>query len=189
MKKLKIYSEFNKKTLKNNLKLYKNCSISDKRVFNFVEMYINNDLNVTKNNDEITVIDENMISKNELEIATKLLKSKQNILYKQLDEKFLTFRKLANEYEILLSKHDKNLKLSQKDHKKLDLLLLKMTYTLIELKINLNLDLYDISINNINSYCNCIIFDILNKDYESLSIDKHIYNRTLNFKKKHKIQI
>lgn len=184
MNKLEIYSDFDKNLLKNNLKLYKNCSISDKRVFNFIKKYINGNMDVTKLNDETTVIDENMIFKNESEIALKLLKSKQNTLYQSLNEEFFKFRKLANRYEFLLQKYDKHFELSQYENMQLDLLLIKMTYILIELKISLDLNLSDISINNINSYCECVISDIINKNYESLSISKHIYNKVLNLEKK-----
>ena len=183
MNKLEIYSDFNKNVIKNNLKLYRNCSISDKRVFKFVERYINGNLDVTNLDDETTVIDENMIFKNESEIALRLLKSKQNTLYQNLNEEFLRFRKLANRYEFLLKKYDKQFELSQYENMQLDLLLIKMTYILIELKISLNLNLNDISVNNINSYCECIIHDIINKNYEPLSIDKHIYNKMLNLEK------
>lgn len=183
MNKLEIYSDFDKKIVKDNFKLYKNCSISDKRIFDFVKKYMNGDLYVTKLNDETTVIDENMISKNELEIANKLAKSKQNALYQNLNEEFLKFRKLANRYEFLLQKYDKQLELSKYENMQLDLLLIKMTYILIELKVSLNLSLNDISINNINSYCKCIISDIINENYEPLSINKHIYNKVLNLEK------
>lgn len=175
MNHLELYKNiFNKQ-----LVLYKNYSVIDKRVFSLVKQYLNNSLNITNLNDEITIVDENMLSQNEKDISFKLAHSKQNKSYIKLITKFNEYKYLVKNYEHLLQKHDAVYKLSQKDNHELDLLLYKLIFLLIELKVSLNMNLQDMSIVDINSYCECIAFDIINNNYETLSFNKHIDEKNI----------
>ena len=176
--------EVNNKTLRNSLKLYKNNPITDKYVFNLINKYVNKDLDtITSLDDEITVIDENMLSKNERDIAFKLAKV-HNIkaympIYNTLKTKFNEFKILATQYENLLTIHDLTHNLSYKQNQKLDLLLYKLTFKLIELKVNLNMDLQDIAMNDLLTYCAAIENDIVTNNYKSLSFDEWINDSKL----------
>lgn len=162
-----------------NFKAY-NKTINDKRVLKLVTQTLNGYIFVTDNNEELTVLDENMLSLNEKNIALKLAKSKRNTYNQKLNEKFNKWKQLVTEFENLLDIHDKEYQLTKEQHKKLDLINLKLIYILIDLKVNLGMPLNDISINDIIYYCNSIAFDVYNNQYEPLSIEKHIDEQKIN---------
>lgn len=182
---INIHGGFNQKLFNENLKIYReNFHTSDHLVFNLVEQYINSDLNVSNINDETTLIEENMLNKNKQKISYKLNKSQRNMLYWNLKKEFEILKELIIEYNSLLKYYDIEKKLNKHQNLKLNSLIIKLIYLLIELKVNLNIPLDDIANENIYSYCDCITFDIVNKKYESLSISKHIYDNKLILQKK-----
>ena len=159
---------FNKK-----LKTY-NKTICDKRVFKLIQESLNGNFFITNNEEELTILDENVLSLNEKNIAFKLAKSKNNNYSKQLNDKFNIWKNLVKKFENLLAQHDKEYKLNEEQNKELDLINLKLIYMLIDLKVNLGMNLDDISINDITYYCNSIAYDIYDGKYEPLNIEKHI---------------
>lgn len=190
MKNLNLYSNFNKKIFNENLKIYKESVFyytGDHLVFDLVDKYINCDINVSNNNDETTLIDEKMLDKNKRTISYKVnnyKRSKRDMLYYDIINEFDDFKKFTIKYKKLLKYYDKHKNLSKQQNFELDSLMIKLTYLLIELKVNLNMPLDDISIENINSYCDCIAFDIINNNYKALSISEHIYDDQILLQKK-----
>ncbi len=185
---------FNDKQFKQRLKLYKKSPANDKHVFNIIEIAIGNkEGNLTDLHDEVTIIDENLLTKNEKDIAFKLAKIKGNKGYlsvyeklqekfndyKKLQEKFTDYKKLKkinNELLVLLNKYY-NLDIDD-IHEKYKVLYTELIYSLIELKVNLGLDLRDISIFDITWYCILMYNDIVNNDYQTLAIDQHLDSET-----------
>ena len=171
-----MITQINDKAFKNGLKLYKNNPITDQNVFNLIKKYVNKTLDeVTDLDDDITIIDENMLSQNEKDISFKLAKIRYNkayrSMYKNLIEKFKEFKILIQDYEKLSNKHDNHLKTEK--FKELDLLVYKLTFALIELKANLNISLKDIAMNDILIYCAMIENDITTNNYEALSFNQY----------------
>lgn len=175
---------FNSKTFKQKLKLYKDLPINDHHVFNAIKITIGEkegSLSTLLNTK--TIIDENLLSKNENDIAHKLSSIKGNKgyfpVYKKLQEKFKEYKKLVEDYDRLLVLFRKYNGVNIDNiHQKYTILTNKLVYSLIELKVNLKLDLHDISNFDIMWYCMLMYNDIVSSNYETLSINKHLDSET-----------
>lgn len=175
---------FNNKTFKQKLKLYKDLHINDHHVFNTIKITIGDkEGSLTNLHDVKTIIDENLLSKNENDIAHKLSSIKGNKgyfpVYKKLQEIFKEYKKLVEDYDKLLVLFRKYNGVNIDNiHQKYDILTNQLVYSLIELKTNLKLDLHDISNFDIMWYCMLMYNDIVSGNYETLSINKHLDNET-----------
>lgn len=163
---IKIYN-FNIKLRKVN-----ESSRSDARVFTLIKQSINGKVigyDLGKYLEE-TPIDSRMLSKEKEEIGKKLKRVKKGKSYELLSKNFENFEEMVQKYnDILLGLGPKG-----SGKKDLDLLEIKLLYLIIELRVNLGMELYDISSKDVKKYIDAVTFDIMNERYESLSILKHV---------------
>lgn len=167
---------------------YRQFLTSDKRILKLVKQSLSQpSLNIGNDDFKITLIDSNFISENENIISKQLTKSRRNEKYSIIKKRFKEWMMLANEFEKTIEYYDKNNSISNEQSNRIDLLRLKITYLLIEIKTCLDLNINDIATTDIEKYCEAIAFDINNDKYETLSIDKHIDEeniKILNYKLK-----